>query len=253
MNNISVVIITKNEARHIVNCINSAKLISNDIIVVDSGSTDNTIELASKEGARVIPIHWNGYGDARNIGTVNSTYDWVLALDADERITNEVASELNKLTLHNPSIIYGFKIDSFFIDQKVRFGEWGRDKVWRLYNKKIVNWNLNEVHEGLVGLNTKRIMINHCAFLHYTVDNIEEYQEKIFKYARLSADKYLQKGKKYFFAQQLLSPVFSFIQNYIFRLGFLDGGVGLKIALGSCKYNWLKYKYLAELRNNPIS
>jgi glycosyltransferase involved in cell wall biosynthesis len=248
MPNISILIITKNESKHIVDCINSAKLISNDIIVVDSGSIDDTIELAESLGAKVISINWKGYGDARNIGTIHTKHDWVLALDADERITNKVANAINGTLLDNPHIIYGFKIDSFFIDKKVRFGEWGRDKVWRLYNKKVVNWNLNEVHEGLVGADTKRIMIKNCSFLHYTVDNLEEYNGKIYKYAQLSADKYLQKGKKYYFLQQLISPLFSFIQNYIFRLGFLDGVVGWTIAAGSSKYNWLKYKYLAELK-----
>ncbi len=247
MCSISVVIITKNESKHIVDCINSAKLISDDIIVVDSGSTDNTIELATKEGAQVIQINWKGYGNARNIGTKNTKNNWILALDADERITRDVVTAIKKLSLNNTSVIYGFKIISFFINQKVRFGEWGRDKVWRLYNKTAVDWNLNEVHEGLVGENTKRIMVKNGAFLHYTVDNIDEYNDKIFKYAKLSADKYYQKGKKYFFLQQLFSPIFSFIQNYFFRLGFMDGIVGWKIAMGSCKYNWLKYKYLAEL------
>lgn len=243
MNVISVIIITKNEAANIVACVLSAALVSHDIIVADNGSTDNTVSLATQAGARVLNVPWNGYGQTRNEAAAMAENDWVIALDADERITPPFAASINNLSLANAGVLYGCKRENFLGAKKIRFGEWGRDKVYRLYNRQQASWNLMLVHETITGNNISKKIIP-GAVLHYTMKDRAEYQAKTILYAQLSATKYAAQGKKASPVKRFISPVFSFIQNYIFRLGFLDGKEGFVIACTSCRYIFLKYKFL---------
>jgi glycosyltransferase involved in cell wall biosynthesis len=246
MNNISVVIIAKNEEENIAECIASAMQISNDIIVADSGSTDATQALAVQAGARLIQTEWKGYGQTRNEAAKTAVNDWVLALDADERVTAELAKSINSLPLNDDSVLFGFERKSFLITKKIKYGEWGRDKVHRLYNRKWATWDLQPVHENIIGNNISRKIIP-GSLLHYTMKDLNVYRAKTILYAQLSARKYAAQGKKATIIKRFVSPVFSFVQNYIFRLGFLDGREGLIIASASSKYVYLKYRYLHSL------
>lgn len=246
MQEISVIIIAKNEEDNIVDCIISAKLISKNIIVADSGSTDKTQELSVAAGAKLLPVKWMGYGDARNTAASFVTHNWVVALDADERITPELASSINSLKLHDDKILYGFKRVNFLAGKKIIYGEWGRDKLYRLYNKKYAAWNLVHVHENLEGEGlTKKIISGQL--LHYTMKDIKEYDAKTILYAQLSAAKYAGQNKKPTLLKRFISPAFSFAQNYIFRFGFLDGKEGFTIAKTTGRYIYLKYKFLKEM------
>src|SRR5580692_7479828 len=147
---LSVVIITKNEAANIACCIRSAQRVSKEIIVVDSGSEDDTISLARQFGAKVVSVPWTGFGNSRNAGAAAAGNDWILALDADERITDELCASLSSLDLRNPRMVYGFRRQAFVVDKKIRFGDWGRDKVFRLYHRQVTSWNLFPVHEVLM-------------------------------------------------------------------------------------------------------
>lgn len=248
MNQISVVIIAKNEAGNIGECIISARQVSIDIIVADSGSHDGTQKLVLKYGARLYETSWKGYGQTRNEAAAIATNQWILALDADERISPELAMAINACALDNSKILFGFSRKSFLGRKKIRFGEWGRDSVYRLYNKDQANWDTQLVHETITGngIIKKRLP---GVLLHYTMKDLQEYQDKTILYATLSAQKYAEQGKKASLVKRFLSPVFSFIQNYIFRLGFLDGKEGLIIAYTSAKYVFLKYKFLYLLND----
>ena len=243
MNQISVVIIAKNEMQNIGDCIMSAKLVSNDIIVADSGSEDGTQTLVLKYGARLHETTWKGYGQTRNEAAALTINKWILALDADERISPELATAINGCLMDNNKILFGFKRKSFLARKKIRFGEWGRDRVYRLYNKDQANWDAQLVHENITGNGIVKKLIP-GELLHYTMKDMEEYQAKTILYANLSAKKYADQGKKATWIKRYVSPVFSFIQNYLFRLGFLDGKEGLIIAYTSAKYVFLKYKFL---------
>ncbi|MEP7142222.1 MAG: glycosyltransferase family 2 protein [Ferruginibacter sp.] len=243
MYHISVVIIAKNEAANIVDCIMTARQVSTDIIVADSGSEDNTPALAAQSGARLFQTAWKGYGQTRNEAANIAENDWILALDADERITPELAMSLNNLPLTNNNGVYGFKRKNFLAAKEIRFGEWGRDKVYRLYNRRLASWNLPQVHETIIGTDISRKIIP-GALLHYTMKDLAEYKAKTILYAQLSANKYIEQGKKASIIKRFISPAFSFIQNYIFRLGFLDGKEGFIIARTSSRYIFLKYKFL---------
>jgi glycosyltransferase involved in cell wall biosynthesis len=246
MHPISVVIIAKDEAKNIVDCITSAMQISNDVIVADSGSKDDTASLAIQAGARLVATDWKGYGQTRNEAADVAANDWILSLDADERVTPQFAASINNLLLTDECLLYGCKRQNFLGTHEIRFGEWGSDTVYRLYNKKQARWDLMPVHENITGnaINKKTIP---GSILHYTMKDLAEYRKKSILYAQLSAQKYLEMGKKVSVVKRFISPVFSFLQNYIFKLGFLDGKEGFMIANISSEYTYLKYKYLSLL------
>lgn len=241
----SVTIIAKNEAAHIAGCVESVAGISNDILLADSGSSDGTMSIAREAGAKVVSLEWKGYGGTRNEAALLARHDWILSLDADERVTAELAAAISQLNLQNDKIIYGFKRVNFLGNKRVRYGEWGRDKVFRLYNKRNTQWDAALVHENIESRGMQKQMIV-GDLLHYTMKDLAEYKAKSILYATLSAKKYAAAGKKASLVKRFLSPVFSFLQNYVFRAGFLDGATGFGIACFSSYYVYLKYKFLHQ-------
>jgi glycosyltransferase involved in cell wall biosynthesis len=247
----SVVIIAKNKAENITDCIQSAQLVSSDIIVVDSGSTDNTASIASALGAKVINVRWESYGAARNAGAHTALHDWILALDADERITQELADSIYRIDEQNTKFIYGFKRGNFLAKKRIKFGQWGKNSVYRLYYRYNTSWDLLPVHEALLSKQlTKKIIKGDL--IHFTINSIKEYQERTMLYANLNAQKYFRQGRKAGFIKRFLSPVFNFFQFYILRLGFLDGKEGFFIAKTTAYYTWLKYYYLHQMLSTSI-
>ena len=121
--------------------------------------------------------------------------DWVLSLDADERFSNELVASINNQNLQNPSIVYGFKRQSYLINKKIRFGDWGRDKVFRIYNRRATSWNLFPVHESLIINQAKRKMIN-GNIEHLASKSIDSNKNKLIRYAELCAKKYCLLGRK---------------------------------------------------------
>ena len=246
---ISVVIITKNEAHIIANTLQSLQVVTNDIVIVDSGSTDNTVAICKKMNAIVIETDWSGYGINKNKGIEAAKNDWILSLDADEAIDAELQQSLLQLTLTNDDEVFNIRFKNFFCNKWIRFGEWGFDWHIRLFNRKKVHWNNVAVHENLVFPGNVTVIKLKGNVLHYTVQNRQEYNAKTGYYARMNAKKYFTAGKKPSSLKQYLSPVFAFIQHYIFRLGFLDGAEGFIIAKTTARYTFLKYKYLKEMTN----
>ena len=153
MSPVSVVIIACNEENNIADCILSAKKISNDIIVVDCGSNDKTVARANQCGARSFVIEWNGYGHSRNFGAMRAANDWILALDADERVSEELAESINQIRFTDGDCIYKFKRENYLSKKKIRFGTLGFETVKRIYNRHCCKWDLTLVHEKLIGKN----------------------------------------------------------------------------------------------------
>lgn len=248
---ISVVIITKNEAHSIVDCINSARLITDDIVVVDSGSFDNTLAVAQQRGAKVITLDWNGYGAAKNNGAELAKYDWIFSLDADERITPQLAASIEKLNLNKAGCVFQFNRTNYIGGKKIRFGTGGFDKVIRLYNKQNVSWDLTAVHEKLIGINTKvKIKGN---LIHYSAKSVSNYNDKITFYAKLSAEKYFAQNRHASFTKRFIAPIFNSFKSYFLQLGFLDGRTGLGLAKTIAYYTWLKYQQLHLLEQEKAA
>ena len=251
MNSLSVVIITYNEEHNIAECIKSAKLVSHDIVVVDCGSSDQTVAIATNEGARTFIIEWRGYGFSKNFGAAQAKFNWIFSIDADERISEELASAVRKMSFMENSCIYKFRRKNHIDRKEIRFGTLGFEMVERIYHRHCTRWNLDPVHEKLVGIPPikKTIAGN---LLHFGLKNFDDHQQKAIGYARLSAEKYLAQGKTTYLLQRAGSAIFNSVKSYVFLLGFIDGKQGFFIAKSIAYYSWLKYFYLRQLLRASI-
>lgn len=227
--NISAVIISFNEEKLIQQCIESILPITNDIIIVDSGSTDQTVSIATAAGARVFHMPWEGYGANKNFGNSKARYDWILSIDADEILDNDLANHINNIDKNSDTI---YKIKSL-----VNYnGKWIRHCGWypawklRFFHKTIAKWNLDPVHEALIypsGINLKEL---NGELLHYSYNGVEDHKTKSTKYGKLKAESWLHSGKSIGVLKRLLGPTFKFLRTYILKLGFLDGREGYIIS-----------------------
>jgi glycosyltransferase involved in cell wall biosynthesis len=244
---VSVVIICHNESHIIARTIAAAQQVSDDVVVVDSGSTDGTQHIVTSSGARLIETGWEGYGINKNKGVAAARKDWILSIDADEIPDAALIQALNALSFTNTTTVYNIRFRAFLGDAMIRFGEWSNDQHIRLYNRTRVSWNEAAVHEGLIfAADTKTTTIPGYIH-HYTSRNIYDFAAKTVNYAMLNAEKYHRQGKKASWLQCRVAPAFSFVKNYLFRLGFLDGEAGFTVARMNAWYTWLKYVRLREL------
>jgi glycosyltransferase involved in cell wall biosynthesis len=244
---VSVVIIAKDEAEIIGRSIDKAKLITDDIVVVDNGSADGTVQIALAAGCRVYQKNWDGYAANKNKGIRLAKYDWILSIDADEVPDEELIKTLYQLKLNDKKTVYDIKFKSYFGQKQIRFGKWGRDHHVRLFNRTLVEWSESPVHETLAlpdGI--KREKINGHVH-HFSVKDITDFNYKSVKYAKLCAEKYYLGGKRSTFVKLHISPLFNFIKNYVLYLGFLDGRPGWEIAKLTVKHTRLKYALLQRM------
>jgi glycosyltransferase involved in cell wall biosynthesis len=247
---VSVVIITKNEGAYLAECLKMATFISNDIIIVDNGSSDDTLTIAAKYGCHIYQTDWTSYGANKNKGAELAKNDWILSIDADEIPDREFIFSIHNLNLSNPAVVYDIKFKSYFGSKLMRFGTWGRDHHIRLFNRTIVKWSEPKVHEILILPRQVKRKKTAGYFHHYSVRDELECRHKAIYYAKLSAEKYYKSGKRSSFVNLYLSPLFAFIKSYILLLGFLDGREGWNISSTTFKNRWLKYHYLNYLENN---
>lgn len=245
---LSVVIICRNEYPVIGDTIRPVQTITDDIVVVDSGSTDGTLELLRQLPVKLIEKEWTGFGPAKNCGIDAAKHDWILSLDADEQVDEQLARTIKAADYSNAATAYILPFRSYLGNTPLRFGEWGRDEHIRLFNRQGVRWNDAAVHEELQlppGTIIKKLSGGYIH--HKTSAGAAELRSKMTHYARLNALKYYKQGKKGAALKMWLSPAVNFITHYIFRLGFFDGRAGWTVARESARYTWLKYYYLRKL------
>lgn len=250
MQKISVVIICKNEQEHIGRCLESLNGLTDDIVVLDNGSTDDTKNIVRKAGVRLIEESWEGFGKTKNKATRSAKYDWILNLDADESIDGELKNSLLHLSLNNDTEVFEIAFKNFLGDKYLRFGEWGGDKHIRLFNRTRVNWNEAIVHERLGLPPTVTVSRIKGYVLHYTARDVGEFAAKMLQYALLNAEKYSKDGVKASRIKVYIAPVFSFIKYYVFKIGFADGLPGFICAKMSSYYTFIKYARLLELNRS---
>jgi glycosyltransferase involved in cell wall biosynthesis len=246
MQKLSVVIVCKNGAAVIEETVKSFSGLTDDVLVYDNGSTDGTQEIIKQTTAKLFEGSWEGFGKTKNKANVLAKYDWILSLDADEAIEEELKNNLLSLDLSDEMKVYEFKFKNFLGNKWLRFGEWGDDKHIRLFNKQKVKWNDTEVHESLILPTGTKIILLKGNVWHKTAADIHEYKQKMINYAALNAEKYFNQGKRSNSIKMFFSAAFSFIKNYFFKLGFLDGAVGFQCAKINAQYTFLKYKKLKE-------
>ena len=247
MQSLSVVIICKNEADIIGQTLQSLEGLCDDIIVYDNGSTDNTIEQVRKFNVQLHQGTWEGFGQTKNKAITLAKYDWILSLDADEAIDQELRTSLLALQLTGDKDIYEIKFKNFLGNKYLKYGEWGGDKHIRLFNRKKIYWDDASVHEGLLIPREVRIKKLNGYVLHQTMKDINDYAAKMFRYAMLNAEKYQLQGKRSSFFKIRVAPGLSFFNYFILKLGFLDGYPGYVCARMTSWYVFLKYTRLREL------
>lgn len=226
---ISVIIITKNEERNIERCLASVSF-ADEVLVVDSGSQDLTVKLAEKSGAKVLFREWMGFGPQKKWATSQAKHDWILSIDADEVVSAELASEIQRKFMElDPKTGYEMPRKSWFMDRWILHGGWYPDRQLRLYHRKHSDWPEAIIHERVIP-SSGQIEIFKSPLYHYVFKNIGDQIETNNRYSGLLAQADFEKGKRFSILKMLLKPGFKFLECYFLKLGFLDGFAGYVIA-----------------------
>ena len=247
MSSFSIVIVAKNAADKIGRLLESLSGLSDDVIICDTGSSDNTISIAQQAEAKVYSIRWEGCGKSKNAAIAFAKYDWILSLDSDEKIDPVMYKTLKQWQPASEYSVYRVLWKTFLGEKWIRYGEWSGGWKNRLFNKKIVRWDYAIAHEDITS--THRLTYHKLpGYLeHYSFDDIKHYISKIIHSAMITAQEYHNNGKKTFLIKMMFSPLFGFIKGYFLRLGFLDGYKGWIVAVTSAYYRFIKYARLYEL------
>jgi glycosyltransferase involved in cell wall biosynthesis len=244
---LSVVIIAKNEAERIEACLQSVSW-ADEIVVVDSESSDATCEIARRYTERVYEIPWHGFGPQKQAAVELATHDWILSVDCDERVTSELATEIRSIVASNSlQGAYSIPRRTFFGTKEIRHCGWYPDRTVRLFDRRRARFSDDLVHERVV--TEGRVPNCKGHLLHYSFSGIEPLLSKLNHYSDLSARQMFEQGRTSKFLDFTARPFFAFFNTYFLRLGFLDGVEGLEIAAATSLNTFVKYIKLRELYN----
>lgn len=243
---LSVVVITRNEAENLRASLPPLAALSDDIVVIDSFSTDETVALCRQAGATVVQREWKGYSAAKNFGNGIARNNWILSIDADEVISDELAESIKKLKLKEGEVYELDRITNY-CGAWIRHSGWYPDWKVRIFNRKEIAWEGDYVHERLKlppGTRTVRLRGKLC---HYSYRTSQDHLDRMARYAELSAAEMHARGKRATPAKRFLSPVFRFIRTYIVKRGILDGRNGWIISLRNARMVRARYARLRAL------
>jgi glycosyltransferase involved in cell wall biosynthesis len=243
---ISATVITFNEEGNIAAALESLAW-ADEIIVIDSESTDCTVEIARRFTDRIYVRAWPGYSAQKNFAAEQASFDWVFSLDADERVSGELAAELQKLKQGPERAVAAFEMPrlTFYLGRWIKHSGWYPDHKVRLYNRKSASFVGEFVHESVkVNGRTERLSGD---ILHYTVRNASDHHQRIDRYTTLAARELYQRGRRATPLSLLISPASAFLRSYILKRGFLDGAQGVAIACFAAHYVFLKNLKLWEM------
>lgn len=250
---LTILIPCKNERYNIRDCIESARDVADEIIVADSGSTDETMEIARDAGGcRIIEREFIGYASFKNWAIPQAAHEWVLIVDADERITPELAAEIREF-LRDPPVecdAYRIRRRTFFMGREIKHSGWSHDTVTRLIRRDACRYRQVRVHEE-IDVAPGRAGELRQALLHYSFHSYTDLLAKMTRYARLSAEDAKERSKRPSALKMFLNAPLRFGQTYILRLGFLDGLAGLQVCVLSAFGSFLKQAALWELYHAP--
>jgi glycosyltransferase involved in cell wall biosynthesis len=247
---LSVIVIALNEEHDIEGCLESVREIAEEIIVVDSGSEDRTVEISRKYTDRIFHNIWTGYGPQKQFALDQAKGPWVLNIDADERVSDKLRDEIRKKLAGNThesgENAYDLSFHHYFLGRRLRFGGVQGESHVRLFRKDRAAYGKTKVHEGIeVAPPIGRLS---GTIDHFSYRDVSDYLKKCNWYTSLSAGEKFSNGERFAVWHHLRLP-WEFIVRYIFKLGFLDGEAGLTYALLSSYYVWLKFVKLRDLED----
>lgn len=245
---ISVVIIAKNAASQIAACIDSVAFAA-EILVVDSGSEDETRAIAEVRGCRLIEKEWLGFGRQKQFAVGEASHDWVLCLDVDERVTPRLQESIRSAMTKQKFKACRMPRRNRFLGRWLAHGEGYPDWSLRLFHRQFASWSNDPVHEAVI--TTTDVGSLDGDLLHDSAEDVGTYLAKQNRYSSLHAEALFQQGVRAGYLKLFLSPLARFIKFYFFRLGFLDGGPGFAHVAVGCFAAFAKYAKLIELTNKP--
>jgi glycosyltransferase involved in cell wall biosynthesis len=241
---LSITIITRNAASQLERCLASVAF-AEEVIVVDSGSTDGTVELASRHGARVVRKEWLGFGAQKQFAVDAASHEWVLCVDADERLSPELRESIVAELKAPRGFVYAVPRRNRFLGRWLKHGEGYPDWNVRLFHRGHAHWNSEPVHEKIV--TASPVLRLWGDLLHESAETLEKYLDKQNRYTSLQAESLRAAGRRANVLQLVLSPLLRFIKFYLLRLGFLDGVPGLVHVTIGCMNSFNKYAKLKAL------
>ncbi|MCB1021000.1 MAG: glycosyltransferase family 2 protein [Acidobacteria bacterium] len=241
---ISGALITLDEEKNLPRALASLAF-CDEIVVLDSGSADRTVELARQAGARVEQRAWTGYADQKNAVAALASHDWILSLDADEEVSPELAASIARLRAEGPAAAgYAFPRRARYLGRWIGHGGWYPDAKVRLYDRRKARWRGNYVHESVVAdAETGRLDGD---LLHYTCDTFSQHIQSVDRYTTLAARQMRAAGRRPSLARLVVAPPWTAFRTYVLQRGFLDGVQGLLIAAMAGFYVFAKYAKARE-------
>ena len=247
---ISAVIITRNEENRIAECMASLKWVD-EIVVLDSASVDRTVEIAREYGARVLHVEgWPGFGPQKNKAVAEASGDWVLSVDADERVTPELAEDIRRaMEADDGRVAYEFARLSKYCGRYMRHSGWWPDYVTRLFKRGRARFSDDLVHERLIVDGPVGRLRG--TLLHESFATLEQVLDKVNRYSTLSAQQMAQSGRRAGLSRAVLHGLGAFLRTYVLKAGFLDGREGFMLAVSNAEGAYYKYLKLMLLANRP--
>jgi len=246
---LSVVIITFNESLHIKRCIESVSTIADEIVVVDSFSTDDTVQIAKSLGVKVFQNEFVGYGQQKNWGIEQTVGDFIFSLDADEVADDELKRAINQFVSSKNQDAAFCNRKNHIADQWIRYGGWYPDWKLRLWKKGLVHWNANKVHEKALPIKPLKTVSLEGNIIHNSFKSLDDHKLRVEKYAQLKAsilfEKKISKSR-----MPQLKAAFRFFKLYVLKAGFLDGKIGYQIARNSAQGEIIKARSLSSLHDS---
>ena len=253
MHTLSVVIITYNEEKNIRRCIESVRKVADEIIVVDSFSDDDTVNIAKALGAVIKQSEFNGYINQKNKAISLASNNYVLLLDADEFLSEELAGSIAEAKRNFNFKAYSMKRCSIFRGKYIKHGLWYPDKKLRLFDKRFGACGGLNPHDKIIMKKEVDVKLLKGDLLHYTYDSLEEYRNRNYEVSTVAAQSLYDAGIKKSKLKIIFSPLWAFINGYFLKLGFTEGYNGFVIAVHTAQQSYLKYQKLRQLQREEIA
>ena len=244
---LSAVVITFNEERNIGRCLQSLRGVVDEIVVVDSFSTDNTEAICTQHDVRFVPHEWKGYSATKNFANNIASNDWILSIDADEALSEELRNSIIEVKHQDKPLTCSFNRLTNYCGKWIKHAGWYPDVKIRIFDRRVASWH-GDIHEDL-RFTTRAFPVVHLKgdLLHYSYYSVDEHLKQTEKFTTLAAQSLFENGKRSNIIKLYASPAAKFIQSYFLRLGLLDGYYGYKVSSISAYSNYLKYRKLMQL------